>query len=104
MQKAGEVKLQLSGVRTLVALQHVEEEFHHDVIFESESVRDLLRDPGFYGVQADFAHVHLGAEVGGKFHGLQELLLLVVEASILIRIGPPKEPRIRHFSLATLSL
>ena len=82
--------------KTNLFFQMVEDKLDNDVVLHLKDLIDPLGDPGLEDIHLHLGHVHLDPEVVLKLHRLEELLLLVGEAVVLIRGGSSEETGIGH--------
>ena len=92
------------GDDTNLLLQLVEDELHHHIVLHLQHLVDPLGDPGLQNVHLDFGHVYLLNEIIFKLHRLQQLLLLVRKAIVLIRAGALKVENVKWILLVRISI
>ena len=98
------IKCANHGGDTDLLLQLVEDELHHHIVLHLQHLVDPLGDPGLQNVHLDFGHVHLLNEIIFKLHRLQQLLLLVRKAIVLIRTGALRERNVKSILLIFFSI
>ena len=76
----------------------IEDKLDHDIILHLQDLIDPLGDPGLENVHLDLRHVHLNPKVILELHRLEELLLLVREAVVLVSGGSSEETGIGHIA------
>ena len=76
----------------------IEDKLDHDVILHLQDLIDPLGDPGLEDVHLDLRHIHLDTQIVLELHRLEELLLLVGEAVVLVSGGPSEETGISHIA------
>ena len=91
------------GDDTNLLLQLVEDELHHHIVLHLQHLVDPLGDPWLKNVYFDFGHVDLLDEIILKFHGFQQLLLLVRKPVVLVRTGALQVKTVRSIFLITIS-
>ena len=92
------------GDDTNLLLQLVEDELHHHIVLHLQHLVDPLGDPGLQNVHLDFGHVDLLHEIIFKLHSLQQLLLLVRKAIVLVRTGALRERNVKSILLIFVSI
>ena len=76
----------------------IEDKLDHDVILHLQDLVDPLGDPRLEDVHLDLRHVHLHPKVILELHRLEELLLLVREAVVLVSSGSSEETGVGHIA------
>ena len=97
------IELTRKWIETDLLLELVENELDHDVVLHFQHLVDSLGDPRLQDVDLDFGHVDLLDEIILKFHGFQQLLLLVRKPVVLVRTGALQVKTVRSIFLITIS-
>ena len=94
-EEAGELQLQLAGVHLplgrLRLLQGGRHQPHQHVVLEAQQLRHSQLHPSRHVVQPHTGEVHLLPVMRGEPHPLQQLLLLVAEARVLLHARATEE-------------
>lgn len=56
----------------------------HDLVFESYKLNDLFGNPWTHHLKIDLAHVDFAVKLWGKLHRLEQAVLFVGKAPILL--------------------
>lgn len=61
--------------------------FDDDFVFKPNEFDDLFGDPRTHDLEVDLAHVDFAVKLWGEFHGLEETMLLVGKAPVLLAVS-----------------
>lgn len=77
-------------------LQLVDHILVNDLVVQAEALRDVLLNPGLHHVEVHLLDVHLLGERLRELELLQQLLVLVREAIVLVGAGAAEEAGVGH--------